>query len=143
MRKLSSALGVVAVLVLSVGFASLNGSQRVTLRLGVATFYGVPLTVVAFGGLVVGMVIMLAASVRSDLKVRKILRARLEEESREEQSRFVDGSQQDLFQRDAPVRDPYVGDPRVRDARVSDTYVGDSRVRTAPVDAPGKETEEA
>ena len=44
------------------GFASLNGGQHVTLRLGVATFYGVPLTVVAFGGLVTGMVIMLAAA---------------------------------------------------------------------------------
>jgi len=99
MRRLSGLAGVLAVLVLSVGFASLNGSQQVTLRLGIATFYGVPLTVVAFGGLVVGMVIMLAASVQSDLKVRRILRARLAEEGIEEQNRFVDRSQQDLFQK--------------------------------------------
>jgi uncharacterized integral membrane protein len=104
MRRLSGLAGVLAVLVASVGFASLNGSQRVTLRLGIATFYGVPLTVVAFGGLVVGMIIMLAASVQSDLKVRRILRARLAEEGIEEQNRFVDRSQQDLFQRDEPVR---------------------------------------
>ncbi len=97
MSRLGSAAGVVAVLGLSVGFASLNGGQRVTLRLGIATLYGVPLTVVAFGGMVVGMVIMLGASVRSDLKVRRILRARLAEESLQETQRFVDQSQQDLF----------------------------------------------
>ncbi len=97
MSRLTSAAGVVAVLGLSVGFASLNGGQRVTLRLGVATFYGVPLTVVAFGGMVVGMVIMLGASIHSDLKVRRILRARLAEEGLQESQRFVDQSQQDLF----------------------------------------------
>ncbi len=86
-----------AVLVLAVGFASLNGGQHVTLRLGIATFYSVPLTVVAFGGLIVGMLIMLVAGVHSDLKVRRILRARLAEEGREEKGMFVDQSQQDLF----------------------------------------------
>lgn len=78
-------------------FASLNSNQRVTLRLGVGTYYGVPLTVIAFGGVIVGMLIMLVAGIRSDLKVRRILRARLEEEDREERSRFVDHTQQDLF----------------------------------------------
>jgi uncharacterized integral membrane protein len=96
--RLPGVIGVVVVLVLSLGFATLNGGQRVTLRLGFATFYGVPLTVVAFGALMVGMVIMLGASIHSDLKVRRILRARLMEEGLEEQSRFVDLSQQDLFQ---------------------------------------------
>jgi hypothetical protein len=57
----------------------------------------VPLTVVAFGGLVVGMLIMLGAGIRSDLKVRRILRARLAEEGRDEGRMFVDNSQQDLF----------------------------------------------
>ncbi len=86
------------VLVLSLGFATLNGGQRVTLRLGFATFYGVPLTVVAFGALMVGMVIMLGASIHSDLKVRRILRARLMEEGLADQDRFVDRSQRDLFE---------------------------------------------
>jgi uncharacterized integral membrane protein len=95
--RLTRAAGAAAVLAASVGFASLNGSQRVTLRLGVVTFYGVPLTVVAFGGMVVGMVIMLGASIHSDLKVRRILRARLAEEGLQESRRFVDQSQQDLF----------------------------------------------
>ncbi len=93
-----SALGVLVVLFLSMGFASLNSGQRVTLRLGVATFYGIPLTVVAFGSVIAGMLIMLVAGIRSDLKVRSILRARLVDEAREERERFVDRSQQDLFE---------------------------------------------
>jgi len=96
-NRVAGALGVLAVLALAVGFASLNGGQHVTLRLGIATFYSVPLTVVAFGGLVVGMLIMLGASIHSDLKVRRILRARLTEEGRDEAKMFVDQSQQDLF----------------------------------------------
>ena len=97
MSRLVSALGAVVVLALAVGFASLNGGQHVTLRLGLVTFYAVPLTIVAFGGLVVGMLIMLGAGIHSDLKVRRILRARLAEEGRDESQMFVDRSQQDLF----------------------------------------------
>ena len=84
-------------LALAMGFASLNSGQRVTLRLGFVTFYGVPLTVVAFASLLVGMLVMLIAGVRSDLKVRRILRARLEAEDIEERNRFIDRDQQDLF----------------------------------------------
>jgi len=89
--------GVIAALALAMGFASLNSGQRVTLRLGFITFYGVPLTLVAFASLLVGMLVMLVAGVRSDLKVRRILRARLEAEDLEERNRFVDRTQQDLF----------------------------------------------
>ena len=78
-------------------FASLNSSHRVTLRLGFVTLLGVPLTVVVFGAVILGMVVMLGAGVQSDLKVRRILRARLVEEDREERERAVDQSQQDLF----------------------------------------------
>jgi len=78
-------------------FASLNSGQRVTLRLGFVSLYGVPLTVVTFASLLVGMLIMLLAGIRTDLKVRRILRARLQAEDREERSRFVDNDQQDLF----------------------------------------------
>lgn len=102
MSRVAGAVGVLLVVALSLGFAALNGNQRVTLRLGVATFYGVPLTVVAFGGLMLGMVIMLVAGIRSDLKVRRILRARLADEGLEDKDRFVDQSQQDLFQGGAP-----------------------------------------
>ncbi len=100
MSRWLGGLGVLAVLALALGFASLNGGQRVVLHLGFVTLYGVPLTVVAFGGLITGMVIMLVAGVRSDLKIRRILRERLEEEDREERSRFVDRNQQELFEGD-------------------------------------------
>jgi len=94
-----SLAGAVLVLVVVMGFASLNGGERVTLRLGFTTFYRVPLTVVAFGSLFLGMVVMLVAGLHSDLRVRKILRERLREEAREEQDR-VDRLQRDLFQQE-------------------------------------------
>lgn len=95
--------GVVALLAFSLLFASLNSGQRVTLRLGVLTLYGVPLTGIVFGSVIVGMVVMLASGIRSDLKVRRILRARLAEEDREERERFVDRSQQELFRGEDPT----------------------------------------
>ena len=91
-------MGIVIVLALSLGFASLNGGQHVTLHLGITTLYAVPLTVVAFGGLISGMVIMLVAGVQSDLKVRRILRDRLAEEDREERNRVTDVHQRELFE---------------------------------------------
>ena len=97
MNRFLGALGIIALLGFSLVFASLNSGQRVTLRLGFMTLYGVPLTVVAFAGVIAGMVVMLVAGIRSDLKVRRILRARLAEEDREERERFIDQSQQDLF----------------------------------------------
>ncbi|MEM7417053.1 MAG: hypothetical protein AAF389_16220 [Gemmatimonadota bacterium] len=100
MSRVFRALGVVSLLSSSLLFAYYNSGQRVTLRLGFATLYGVPLTAIAFGSVIAGMVVMLVAGVRSDMKVRRILRARLHEETREELGRFVDDSQQDLF--DAP-----------------------------------------
>ena len=81
----------------ALGFAWMNSSQRVTLRLGFVTVYSLSITVVAFGSLLVGMLVMLLAGIRTDLKVRRILRARLQAEDREERARFVDGDQQDLF----------------------------------------------
>jgi uncharacterized integral membrane protein len=84
-------------LALALGFAQLNSGQRVTLRFGFFTLYAVPLTVIAFGSLLLGMLVMLVAGIRTDLKVRRILRARLRAEDQEERSRFVDQDQQDLF----------------------------------------------
>ena len=98
MNRFLGSFGIVVVLALSLGFASLNGGQRVTLQLGIKTLYGVPLTAVAFGGLITGMVIMLVAGVQSDLKVRRILRDRLAEEDREERTRFTDLDQRELFE---------------------------------------------
>lgn len=98
MSRFAGAAGVLVVLALSMAFAALNGGQRVTLRLGFATLYRVPLTAVAFGALILGMVVMLIAGIHSDLKVRSILRARLAQEDREEKAHLVDQSQRELFE---------------------------------------------
>jgi uncharacterized integral membrane protein len=97
--RFAGAGGVLFVLALSMAFAALNGGQRVTLRFGIATFYRVPITGVAFGALILGMMVMLVAGIHSDLKVRRILRERLAEEDRAERAR-IDHSQQDLFEGD-------------------------------------------
>ena len=99
MTRFAGAAGVLVVLVLSMVFAALNGGQRVTLRLGIATFYRVPITGIAFGALILGMLVMLVAGIHSDLKVRRILRERLAEEDRQERAR-IDHSQRDLFEGD-------------------------------------------
>ena len=94
-------LAVLAVLVVLILFAGLNGAQRVTVNLGVGILYGVPLSLVGFTGLFVGMMVMLVAGLRSDLKVRAVLRQRLEDEDREERA-IVDRNQQDLFRPHPP-----------------------------------------
>jgi uncharacterized integral membrane protein len=99
LTRFAGAAGVAIVLVLSMAFAALNGGQRVTIRLGFANFYRVPVTGVAFGALILGMVVMLVAGIHSDLKVRRILRERLAEEDREERAR-IDQGQHDLFEGD-------------------------------------------
>ncbi len=93
----------------AMGFAAANAGHRVTLSLGLFTLYQVPVTLVAFSGLFLGMVIMFAAGVHSDLKVRRILRERLADESRQEQS-WIDRHQQDLFSDSAVVRGKGTGD---------------------------------
>lgn len=103
MSRWTGALGTGLILLLSMTFAALNGGQRVTIRLGVTTFYQVPLTTVVLGALILGMVAMLVAGITSDLRVRRILRNRLAEEQDEEQARlFVDRNQITMF----PEEDP-------------------------------------
>jgi uncharacterized integral membrane protein len=99
MSRLTGVLSVVMVLLLSMGFAAANAGYRVTLSLGFITLYQVPVTLVAFSGLFLGMAVMFAAGIHSDLKVRRILRERLADESRQEQS-WIDRHQQDLFSDD-------------------------------------------
>lgn len=96
MSRYAGTAGVLVVLALSILFASWNGTQRVTLDLGFRTFYRVPLTWVVFGALTVGMAIILAAGLHADLRVRRILRERLEREAEEERRR-MDPYQKDLF----------------------------------------------
>ena len=101
MSRWAGTVAVLVVLALSMAFAAVNGGQRVTLRLGLLTLYRVPVTVVAFGALILGMLVMLVASIHSDLRVRRILRERLAEEDRAEKARAeIDRNQRDLFEQE-------------------------------------------
>jgi uncharacterized integral membrane protein len=94
--RFTGAASVLGVLVLVMLFARWNGGERVTVELGVWTLYRVPLTYVAFGSLFIGMLVMLLAGLHADLRVRRFLREKLEEEDRAERLR-VDRNQKDLF----------------------------------------------
>ncbi len=104
--------GVALVLAMVMLFSRWNGAERVTLDLGFWTFYRVPLVYVAFGGIFVGMVVMLLANLHADIRVRRFLRDRLEEEGREERER-IDRYQRDLFRpdpdEDGPPTDELAG----------------------------------
>lgn len=99
MSRLLSVVSVLAVVIFAMAFAAANAGNRVTLELGFVTLYRAPVTLVAFSGLLLGMLVMFAAGIHSDLKVRRILRDRLAEETRKEQ-RWVDRNQRDLFAQD-------------------------------------------
>jgi len=96
MTRFVGLIVVLVVLIVSTLFAALNGAQRVTVNLGIMVFYQVPVFLIGFAGLFSGMVVMLVAGVHSDLRVRAILRQRLEDEDREERE-LIDRTQQDLF----------------------------------------------
>lgn len=99
---MSRFLGIAAalfVVFLATAFAAANVGHRATLSLGLFTLYRVPVALVAFSGLLVGMLVMFATGVHSDLKVRRILRERLAEETRNEQG-WIDRNQRDLFAQD-------------------------------------------
>jgi len=99
--RLAGPLSVIGVVILAIAFASQNGAERVTLDLGLFVLHRVPVTFVAFSGLLVGMLVMLGAGVRSDLKVRSILRQRLAEKDLDEPD-LIDHEQRDLFLHDPP-----------------------------------------
>jgi uncharacterized integral membrane protein len=104
LSRIAGPLGVIVVVILAVVFASQNGAERVTLDLGFLVLYRVPVTLVAFGGLFAGMLVMLGAGIQSDLKVRSILRQRLAEEDLGEPE-LIDTAQRDLF-----LHSPSIGD---------------------------------
>ena len=61
MTRFIGPLAVLLVLVTAILFGGLNDAQRVTVNLGVGILYGVPLSLVGFTGLFIGMMVMLAA----------------------------------------------------------------------------------
>ena len=100
MSRFLGILSVLVVVLLAMGFAAGNAGHLVTLNLGILILYRVPVTLVAFGGLLAGMLVMFSTGIYTDLKVRRILRDRLAEESRKEKEQvWVDRNQQDLFDR--------------------------------------------
>lgn len=105
MSKFLGVLSFLVVLFLAMGFAAANAGHRVTINLGLFTLYQVPVTLVAFSGLFLGMVTMFLTGVHTDLKVRKILRDRFAQESRQEQI-AIDKNQQDLFGASETPPDP-------------------------------------
>lgn len=86
MRRVAVWIALAGVAVLGVLFALGNAGRVVTLDLGLFTLSRVPVTFVAFGGMVVGMGVVLAAGIHADLKVRRLLRERHERESLAERS---------------------------------------------------------
>jgi uncharacterized integral membrane protein len=96
MSRFLGILSVLVVLLASMAFAAANAGHRVTIDLFLFTLYQVPVTLVAFSGLFVGMVVMFLTGIHTDLKVRRILRDRFAEESRQERT-AIDKNQQDLF----------------------------------------------
>jgi uncharacterized integral membrane protein len=105
MSRLAGILPVFLVLVLAMGFAAVNAGHRVTLSLGFITLYQVPVTLVAFSGLFVGMLVMFATGIRTDLKVRRVLRERLAEEAHQEKTWI------DRKKRPGRVRSPHQRNP--------------------------------
>lgn len=81
MSRLAGWVGLALAVVLGVGFALGNAGVDVTINLGIITLRAVPVTFVAFGGMVVGMGVVLIAGINADLKVRRLLRERHLEDS--------------------------------------------------------------
>ena len=96
MKRFVGVVAILAVVILAMAFAAANAGNRVTLSLGLFTLYRAPVTLVAFGGLFVGMLTMFATGIHADLKVRQILKERLAEEFSREQD-WIDRDQRDLF----------------------------------------------
>ena len=76
MSRWAGWIALVAVMAAGALFALGNAGRVVSLNLGLFTLNRVPVTFVAFGGMVVGMGVVLAAGVHADLKVRRLLRER-------------------------------------------------------------------
>ncbi len=82
MKRVLNWLGLGVVILLGVCFSIANAGRAVTLELGLFALHDVPVTFVAFGGMVVGMGIVLIAGMKADLRVRQLLRERYMEDRR-------------------------------------------------------------
>ena len=87
MRRFYGLAGLAVVILAGVAFARGNAGREVAINLGIVTLDSVPVTFVAFGGMVVGMAVVLVAGINADLKVRKLLRERHMKESLAEHGR--------------------------------------------------------
>lgn len=79
-------LGVAVFVLLAVGFAWLNGGQRVSVHLGLFRLGSVSVTAVVFGAFLAGMLTLFLASLRSDLRTQRMLRRYREELGRDTSS---------------------------------------------------------
>ncbi len=122
MTRFLGVLSVLVVVLLAMGFAAVNAGHRVTLDLWLITLYRVPVALVAFCGLFAGMVLMFVTGIHSDLKVRKILRERLADEARQEQT-WIDRNQRDLF---AEQDSPEAGEKALSPAKGKDPPTADT-----------------
>ena len=76
MRRFPGWIALVGVAVVGAAFAVGNAGRVVSINLGIFSLDSAPVTFVAFGGMVVGMAVVLAAGINSDLKVRRLLQER-------------------------------------------------------------------
>ena len=81
MRRFSGLLALGVVVLLGVAFAMGNAGARSRSTSESRHCEAVPVTFVAFGGMVVGMGVVLVAGINADLKVRRLLRERHLKES--------------------------------------------------------------
>lgn len=100
-------LGLGLVVAGGIGFAIANAGREVTIGLGLFTLYGVPVTFVAFGGMVAGMAVMLGAGINADLKVRRLLRERHMEDRHQLAARGDEPLAERRDQRLAAGRNPH------------------------------------
>lgn len=73
MKHLVRGLNVLVLTGLAAGFAVANGGETVTVELGLVTLRGVSLPLVVFCSVLVGMILVLAAGLRADLRTRRRL----------------------------------------------------------------------
>ena len=114
MSRVLSWGGPLAVVLLGIGFARANAGREVSIDFGIFTLSDVPVTFVAFGGMVAGMAVVFAAGIHADLKVRRLLRERHLEEGRP----MIDRPAADRPVTDRPVTDrPMIDRPTPEEAQ--------------------------